>query len=976
MSNFFNNNDAAEPRPKKKKKNEKPPLLDPDDSLKFFKTIRTKSSKAFSSSQPSTSNAATNFIDDSTKKSQPSVPKPRAKAKQPTKRKPKAQPDIRKVLSQQELMFNQIVTENCLQEGTDPEEMQLALAISESLRDQQRSVEEEPSTSSDTRFENPFIAMGKVQPISSVLERFGFKSKTNYSEYELDLIANSKVTKRSKFQKFPTMLTRTSQDKRNEMIRIKIDAILEIQPTCEPTEFDSVNEFTVFSFYLQELQEVRKTTFAACSEDRKTDEVLMNYYITELVEPSFTKAGHLLKDWSKIPGREPTPERNSLAFKPKTLEADVAPLTEPAFAIEETNDEESKKVNNEDEKQSVDEPVNTEKACEMDELDVPLGNSSRMSCSDIFADVEDFDVNACFSEEENEKCVDEAEDLADHLDDLQAKLSQSLVAVEKITDATETIPETIIILSGSSESTQSGTSQKQHVVMETIAEDSNTTSESLVVEIIENPDVVDLTIREDEISADSNLTIPYDDSYYSLQQHLKKVESANQMQLKQQQHIFPEVEIINSPIETTLVSSDEEMFEENGDHESSILDPPEDSQIDEKETEGLSQNSSFSTFTDDDDVIEISDEEINYSMRRFHKQEHQLDEGEEETENVDLTQVGDEADVVFSQPEKLSDQSLGDVLSQNEVVDINDTVSNLLETSVCTSNLNISKHDQSMKFFQDEGLSDSLQDIMARYGSAIETKATPKSFRKMQSESQLVNDRVKRRRTVRFSIDEDIGSEMIDLTQHFEDDEAKENSILNISLHKSLDKIMSFSPLPSRKSNQRKSRPKKSLGVQLDDDYLVDTESVVPEPEFRNMTPVELKQALFKYGIRTLPVKKAISLLEFIYDQLHPKIQAQDEEIDVNDSRRNLNITDIASNIGMQDDDAFVFQPGLVEDDEFVLPKVRRSKVRMKINSLNPLINISLHSDPIVSGTLAYFVLQHGSVEHQVSEVHPRVPPD
>lgn len=112
------------------------------------------------------------------------------------------------------------------------------------------------------------------------------------------------------------------------------------------------------------------------------------------------------------------------------------------------------------------------------------------------------------------------------------------------------------------------------------------------------------------------------------------------------------------------------------------------------------------------------------------------------------------------------------------------------------------------------------------------------------------------------------------------------------------------------------------------DGYIIDTETFVPEPDFKNMTPVELKQELFKYGIRTLPVKKAVSLLEFIYDQLHPKIRvAADEEIDVNDSRRVMNVTDIATDIGVQDDDAFVFQPGLVEGEEYVLPKSKRSKV-------------------------------------------------
>jgi len=103
------------------------------------------------------------------------------------------------------------------------------------------------------------------------------------------------------------------------------------------------------------------------------------------------------------------------------------------------------------------------------------------------------------------------------------------------------------------------------------------------------------------------------------------------------------------------------------------------------------------------------------------------------------------------------------------------------------------------------------------------------------------------------------------------------------------------------------------------------------------MTPVELKQELFKYGIRPLPVKKAVQLLEFIFNQLHPEIRvAADEEIDVNDSRRAMNITDIATDIGAQEDDDYVFgQPELIADEECVLPKMRKSK--------NPSCLIPLH---------------------------------
>lgn len=213
----------------------------------------------------------------------------------------------------------------------------------------------------------------------------------------------------------------------------------------------------------------------------------------------------------------------------------------------------------------------------------------------------------------------------------------------------------------------------------------------------------------------------------------------------------------------------------------------------------------------------------------------------------------------------------------------------------------------------------------------MEEKKNTRSLRKINSESQLVTEDARKRRTVLFDIDEE---NVVDLTQNFEDNEAKDSSFrpnFDDSVQQSLENIVSYSPIAPRRKTQhlKQTRAKRSLGVQLDNDYIVDTETFFPEPDYKNMTPVELKQALFKYGIRPLPVKKAVQLLEFIYDQLHPKIRvAAEEEIDVNDSRRDMNVTDILPNINVVQDDDFVFQLGLVDDEDFVLPNARKSKVR------------------------------------------------
>lgn len=908
MNSFINtNNDLGEPKAKKIKKTSSD---DPDDSFKLFKTLKPRTTRSRKDPGPSSSsspaNAATSFINESSSKPQTPKTKPRAKA---SKRKPKsAQVDIRKVLSKQEQMFNHIVTESCLEEGVDPEEMQIALAISESLKDQTNQQDSEASTSSN-KFDNPFTSLGKVQPISAVLERFGFKSKKNYSEYEIDLITSSKFAKRSKFQKFPTALTRTSNEKRNEIIRMKIDRVLaqSLSKTSVIPDADTRSNYKVFSFYLQDISEQTRTVFMISSDDKPADDTLLNYYVTELFDPSFVKAGHMLKDWSKIPGRDSTPERTVLNSEK---------ISDPTELDNEAEFFTTSEIDDQVIPDAGDDAEESHKA-------------TATSCLDIFADLEDFDDFDGDNESEvvNINIKENSAELADHLSLLQERLSQSMMEANDMEADDNEANENKVSLAGK-------TTQNDEPSVDELIEPEN----SALMKTFE-VDQVDLTQQDSSI--DSCVTIPYDDSYYSLQQHMKKLEGVRESPLASQSSQATEIaspEI--SVIQIDLVSSEDEKDEPLPVFEAAGNVSEDELFASDVEEPMLSQNSL------DDDFIAISDEEINYSVRKFlnnneNPSDTSSEAGTSEKNTVDLTQELSEPEAVYSQIEINNhvEQSFVEVMNHQDAFNINDSILNLLETSTMPPNLDVSKKDRSTKFLESNGLSESIQEIMRKYGGGASNEMeNSRSLKKMQSESKLSSESCKARKSVRFSIEDDYN--VVDLTQPIEgDDSSKENSFqlnkFNSSIHQSIENIVSVSPIVPRKKIQRQEklnfRAKKSLGVQIDDDYIVDTESIISEPDYKNMTPVELKQALFKYGIRSLPVKKAVKLLEYIFDQLHPSIRvAADEEIDVNDSRREMNITDIVTNIGEQDDDAFVFQLGLVDDEDFVLPKMRKSKVRFR----------------------------------------------
>lgn len=860
MITSFVNNESSEPLAKKIKTSPQCP----DDSLKFFKTIKTRSTRTVTSS---VTNVATSFIDESSRKT--SIPPQTKPIEKAFKKKSKGQPDIRKVLSKQEQTFQQVIDENCYEAGVDPEEMQLALAISNSLKDSNLSPESEASNNSSMKFENPFSSTGKVQSISSVLEKFGFKSKTYYTEYELDLLANKKISKRSKYQKLPTPLTRISNEKRQENINNRISELLERNLNVSILEVsDSNTDFPIFSPVLKEAHIRNRRLFTINSEDRPTDNILFDYYVADLFEPSTVPADHLLKDWSKVPGRDPTPER-VISHKETNASQDTRSGKSGHSECGGTN-----KVK---EVQEMMESVDTKEEILRDDKVVSShddDNNSTASCSDIFAGFE------C-SDNEVEEVKTDIADLSQKLGMLQEKFSQSLVEIKNA-------PE-IHIDESLSEISDENCKQETY---ETVGYKKKIES-------------VDLT--HGDSSVDSNFTIPYDDSYYSLQAHIKnifkqKLSSEEEAKGSEQVNLTSTDEDETLPVKTQY--NGKSMIEENDEIEMSYQ---------------CSQNS----FEDDSEIIAISDEEINYSVQKFHSNNESASDRsiEFEGKTIDLTQEN------FENSEKeppievsnILEQSLADVLNHQEDINIDDTINNLLETTRLTV-LNETKS-RATKDSERSWMSDSIKQIMSKYGKNSPGADKILSFKKTQSESMLssiVNNQ------------DEADENMSDLTQPRQPNESwKENLHYSLSFHQSLENLSNHTPVVNKEKLLKKSTfRKKSVGFQIEENYRVDLESTTVEPDFKNMTPVELKQALFKFGVRSLPVKKAVSLLEFIYNQIHPTIQAAaDEEIDANDSRRGMNYTDIVTNIGILDSDDFVFQVDILDDEEVVLPKVRKSKV-------------------------------------------------
>lgn len=887
VNTFIDNNkdenvDDEEPICKKKKTSKD----DLDDSLKFFKSIKPlsviKTTSQKKSSATTTSSLVSEFIQSDTKTEiKPTKPVKKPATTRTRKTKTKVQPDIRKALSKHEYVAQYAINESCHDDNVDPFEMQLALAISESLKDQsQPSSTEVASTSSaststdvkqKTLLENPFAKTGKCQSVNSLLERYGFQSRKIYSEYEIEMICNSKDTKRTKRKKFPTLLTSTTQAEREEMIKSRIDFTLKtefIVREARNSQIDHVrSQFQPHTHYLQTMAHYANTVFDKQNIDISCDQNLLQYYVTDLIEPSYVKSGHLLKDWKGIAGRDCSPEREEEVVSEIPTEVAVSLLstdfqtTEMSVPAENIHEmpETSEKTSNDLQIPEV--SPNVENVQDnSDDIEMNL------SCSDIFEDIESFSLSD-LKQDANE-CA-ENECISDQLSILNDILSQKETNESKVDVDNESLE-----------------------IISIHTNESDSTIEYSIDKIIETSqrrysgNKIDLTISEDN------------------------------MQQRENQEI-DEIDLTQHDDATMQSSSNSKSKSSNNSNEK------------------MDDDNKSSQLMDSDEVIDISDDEVNYSIQNC--------------QNYDLQ------DIEMIEIDNMAEQSLFDVMSEENLnrdqVDKQD-VSNLLEdinvsVKVCMDDI------QPLKVNVSNNLSSSILAILNKY----KQPAKEESFNVDDDNddvSQILTNYENNEKSEKITIDENdeekedspkiiIDEDVNEFSQEIQsqysppptydidcvsENENTEEFIRPI--RKSLDNILNS----AKKTTKRKSiRKKRSLGVNLDDKYIVDTESDFVEPNFSSLTPNELKRELYKFGIRTLPVKKAVELLQYIYDQMHPKIRvASIEEIDKNDSRLDMNATDFVTNIGIDAEaNDFVFEMdsnGIVDGEEYVLSKSKKSKVQ------------------------------------------------
>lgn len=249
-------------------------------------------------------------------KRMPKVPTTKV-VKKTRSRQKKRQPDIRKALSKDDA-----TSSNDYSHLPEEAQLELALAISkaESMNVRDASSDSK-SVDVDVFAFNP-TSLKSSGSSSNIGDRLNFFNM------------NRKAKARFKWNSKCTQLTRRNDDAQKLKIRDKIDEILlntiivesnQAERLKSDEHIDSI-DYTPHQIYSRRLQRIcisERILFELNNCDQNTNSTLCTYYTNNLVEATDRGAETLLKDWSKIPGRDSIYDGRLAASTNNPIETDT-----------------------------------------------------------------------------------------------------------------------------------------------------------------------------------------------------------------------------------------------------------------------------------------------------------------------------------------------------------------------------------------------------------------------------------------------------------------------------------------------------------------------------------------------------------------------------------------------------------------------------------------------------------------------------
>ncbi|XP_037816289.1 structure-specific endonuclease subunit SLX4 [Lucilia sericata] len=218
----------------------------------------------------------------------------------------KKQTTIKSAFLRNEQLFAEIAAQHCAADQFDGDDVQLALAISQS------EAESKGITMANELEEEVNLVEGNnsAESIREKLKKYGFRTaeKNDYNTFAAAFLPknNGRRQKNKWANKFTALTLRTPENQLKKL-QENIEKLLNSQFRTKPlTDQESLQPlYKLQSSLLKKLNMHENIKILQCTEN--VNQSIDNYFVKELFEINNLAAGHLLKDWTAIQGRDLTP---------------------------------------------------------------------------------------------------------------------------------------------------------------------------------------------------------------------------------------------------------------------------------------------------------------------------------------------------------------------------------------------------------------------------------------------------------------------------------------------------------------------------------------------------------------------------------------------------------------------------------------------------------------------------------------------
>ncbi|XP_020816634.1 structure-specific endonuclease subunit SLX4 [Drosophila serrata] len=225
----------------------------------------------------------------------------------------KQQPTISNFLRNEQL-FSEVTAQHCLADNFSPDDIEMALALSKSEAEKRGCLRLNDENEEEAVVELMDDTVESSENIRRKLQKYGFRTaaKEDYKSLAVLPVVAGKGTRRGKWANKFTALTLRNPKVQQKKLEEKVSTMMAQQVrTKELLEKDRLMPpYELISSNLHALRASRNSQIIHEPSEGALENLGL-YYVTDLIEVSQTPADHLLKNWAAIQGRDLSPERET-----------------------------------------------------------------------------------------------------------------------------------------------------------------------------------------------------------------------------------------------------------------------------------------------------------------------------------------------------------------------------------------------------------------------------------------------------------------------------------------------------------------------------------------------------------------------------------------------------------------------------------------------------------------------------------------